>query len=115
MLILSRRPTESLVIAENITVTILAINGNQVRLGIEAPKDVVIDRAEVHARKQVEYRTSAEPRKSKPQAARMWLNSIPGGGIQLATNAPNRHGALVRYIPTTSPLALPEPHATPSA
>ena len=51
MLILTRRPTESLVIAENVTVTILAINGNQVRLGIDAPKHIVVDRSEVHARK----------------------------------------------------------------
>jgi carbon storage regulator len=51
MLILTRRPNESLVIGQNITITVLGIHGNQVRLGIEAPKDVVVDRAEVHHRK----------------------------------------------------------------
>ena len=73
MLILTRRPKESLVIAENITVTILAINGNQVRLGINAPKHIVVDRSEVHARKLRELTApahsvnpKASPHTSKP-------------------------------------------------
>jgi carbon storage regulator len=55
MLVLARRPTESLQIGPDITVTVLGIHGNQVRLGITAPRAIVIDRAEVHARKQREY------------------------------------------------------------
>jgi len=51
MLILSRRPNESLVIGSEVTLTVLGIKGNQVRLGIEAPRDVVVDRAEVRRRK----------------------------------------------------------------
>jgi carbon storage regulator len=47
------------VIGDNVTVTILGIKGNQVRLGIEAPRDVVVDREEVHQRKQAEYRAPA--------------------------------------------------------
>ena len=55
MLVLARRPTESLQIGPDITVTVLGIHGNQVRLGITAPRAIVVDRAEVHARKQREY------------------------------------------------------------
>lgn len=55
MLVLARRPTESLQIGADITITVLAVHGNQVRLGITAPRAVVIDRAEIHARKQREY------------------------------------------------------------
>jgi carbon storage regulator len=66
MLILSRRPTESLVIGENITLTVLGIKGNQVRIGISAPRDVVVDRSEIHARKQAEYRASAKPTVGDP-------------------------------------------------
>jgi carbon storage regulator len=55
MLILARRPTESLQIGPDITITVLAIHGNQVRLGITAPRAIVVDRTEVHARKQREY------------------------------------------------------------
>ena len=55
MLVLARRPTESLQIGPDITVTVLEIQGKQVRLGITAPRAIVIDRAEIHARKQREY------------------------------------------------------------
>jgi carbon storage regulator len=61
MLILSRRPQESLVIGRNITVTVLGIRGNQVRLGFCAPPEVVIDRAEVHQRKLAEYTVELSP------------------------------------------------------
>jgi carbon storage regulator CsrA len=61
MLILTRRPTESLHIGADVVLTVLSIKGNQVRLGISAPRNVVVDRAEVHARKQAEYRASAKP------------------------------------------------------
>ena len=51
LLILSRRPDESVTIGEDIRITILGIKGHQVRIGICAPKDVVVDREEVHQRK----------------------------------------------------------------
>jgi carbon storage regulator len=53
MLVLSRRPEQSIAIGSNITVVVLGIKGNQVRLGFRAPRDVVIDRAEVPHRKRV--------------------------------------------------------------
>jgi carbon storage regulator len=51
MLILSRRPRESVRIGNNIRITLLGFKGGQARLGIEAPPDVVVDREEVHLRK----------------------------------------------------------------
>jgi carbon storage regulator len=51
MLILTRRLDESLVIGSDITLTVLDIHGQQVRLGINAPRNVAIDREEVRARK----------------------------------------------------------------
>lgn len=47
MLILSRRPGECIKIGDDITITLLGIKGNQVRLGFEAPKDVQIYREEI--------------------------------------------------------------------
>jgi len=47
MLVLSRKPNESIVINENIVVTILDVIGNRVRLGIEAPREVSVFRTEV--------------------------------------------------------------------
>lgn len=50
MLILTRRSGETISIGNDITVTVLGINGNQVRIGIEAPRDVPVHREEVAAR-----------------------------------------------------------------
>jgi carbon storage regulator len=54
MLILTRRPQETIRVGEDITITILAIEGNKVRVGIAAPRNVVVDREEVYERKQRE-------------------------------------------------------------
>ena len=51
MLILTRRPVESICIGDEVTVTVLGVVGNQVRFGIEAPREITIDRAEIHERK----------------------------------------------------------------
>lgn len=54
MLILSRRIKETLMIGDDVTVTVLGINGNQVRLGINAPKEVAVHREEIYDRVQAE-------------------------------------------------------------
>jgi carbon storage regulator len=50
MLILTRRVGESVVIDDGITLTVLSIKGNQVRIGVNAPKHVTVHREEIHAR-----------------------------------------------------------------
>ena len=54
MLILSRRPNEAVMIGSDIVVTILGVNGRQVRLGISAPKSVAVHREEIYLRIKLE-------------------------------------------------------------
>jgi carbon storage regulator CsrA len=61
MLILSRRPNESLRIGNNVVITVVGFSGNQIRLGISAPPNVVIDREEVHLRKIAETIPTLSP------------------------------------------------------
>jgi carbon storage regulator len=49
MLVLSRRADESIIIDQRITITILEVRGNQIRIGIEAPKEVPVVRKELNA------------------------------------------------------------------
>ena len=50
MLVLSRRLGETLIIGDNVKVSVLGISGNQVRLGVDAPRDVSVHREEVYLR-----------------------------------------------------------------
>ena len=60
MLILTRRLGESINIGDNIKVSVLGVSGRQVRLGIDAPSDVVVHREEVYVRIQEENRKASK-------------------------------------------------------
>ena len=59
MLVLTRKPNQAIVIGDNIRVFVVSVDRDQVRLGIEAPRDVTVHRAEVYA--EIQQETTAEP------------------------------------------------------
>jgi carbon storage regulator len=60
VLILTRRVGETLMIGNEITVTVLGVKGNQVRVGVNAPKDIAVHREEIYERVQQENKTQVE-------------------------------------------------------
>ena len=61
MLILTRRVGETLMIGDEVTVTVLGVKGNQVRIGVNAPKEVAVHREEIYDRIKREQETSHVP------------------------------------------------------
>ncbi len=60
MLILTRRVGETLMIGDDVTVTVVAIAGNQVRIGVNAPANVIVDREEIAERRRREREALGE-------------------------------------------------------
>ena len=65
MLILTRRVGETVMIGEDVTVTVLGVKGNQVRVGVNAPRDVAVHREEIFERIKREEQEGGSPRPAK--------------------------------------------------
>ena len=65
MLILTRRVGETVMIGNEVTVTVLGVKGNQVRVGVNAPKDVAVHREEIYERIKREQDSNVAPSNAK--------------------------------------------------
>jgi carbon storage regulator len=73
MLILTRRAGEALRIGDEIEVTVMAVNGSQVRIGINAPRNIAVDREEIAERKRRDREAIAAG--ARPAGPRVTLSS----------------------------------------
>lgn len=76
MLVLSRRPGESLRIGHEVTVTVIEVRGDQVRIGIDAPREVPVNREEIYRELEAENTAAADAAaRSRQIVARLPTNA----------------------------------------
>jgi carbon storage regulator len=81
MLILTRRVGETVMIGNDVTVTVLGVKGNQVRVGVNAPRDVAVHREEIFERIKREEQDGGGTTSARPVAAPTKGNGHAGNGM----------------------------------
>jgi carbon storage regulator len=88
MLVLTRRSSQSIVIGKDIVVTVLEVRGDQVRIGVSAPRDVDVHREEVFLELQEANRSAASPSAEAVEALGQLLPPAPGTSEQAQPGEP---------------------------
>lgn len=86
MLVLSRRPGESVVLGEDVTITILEVRGDVVRVGIDAPRSLKVHRAELLEQLQEENQRAASPSEDVVASLARELGTEPDAGTGTDTS-----------------------------
>ena len=89
MLVLTRRSSQSIVIGKDIVVTVLEVRGDQVRIGVSAPRDVDVHREEVFLELQETNRSAASPSAEAVEALGSLLPPAPGSAEQPPQGRPD--------------------------
>lgn len=111
MLVLSRRPQQSLLIGHDVVITVLEVNGDTVRIGISAPPEVQIHREEVYRDLQRSNREAAASPSGAADFSRQLKPRRPDDGAEKAALGPTDPDA-VPQATDASPTASPVTGAT---
>lgn len=105
MLVLTRRPSESIIIAGNIKITVVSVGPGRVKLGIEAPPDVRIDRQEIHEKLEqaADVLSAIGGEVASPDAQATFVSG-PDTAVIVPAGAPAE--AVPMAAPTTPPLPV---------
>lgn len=98
MLILTRRIGETVMIGDDVTVTVLGVKGAQVRVGVNAPKSVAVHREEIFKRIQTE-REAAQTSGKRPPAGDVPPAGVPPAGVPPARGVPPAGGVPPARVP----------------
>jgi carbon storage regulator len=104
MLVLTRRPGESIVIGSDIKLTVVTVGPGRVKIGIEAPPNVRIDREEIHARIQQEQEHASDVLAVVQATAAG--TAVNGGPVTLMNSGPNTEvltNRIADQLPATAP------------
>jgi carbon storage regulator len=107
MLVLTRRPSESIVIADNIKITVVSVGPGRVKLGIEAPQNVRIDRQEIHDK--IEQATDVLLAVAGGEASSDAQNTMIGHGPDTAAIVIGAPSPESTETPAPAPAAPPKP------
>src|SRR2546421_10707244 len=103
MLVLTRRPGEQIVIGNGIRVTVVSVGPGRVKIGIEAPPSVRIDRSEIHDRIQQEVATGAEPARTAAPVVRTAEDPAPLV-VAASADTPVLHNRIADKLPAPAPV-----------